>query len=330
MSIEIQIATKHKIATYPVVRSEVRSFPLQAGLQQKEITNPFQSRVPNQIIVGMVDSRAFNGDYTRDPFCFQKFGLISIRQLVEGEEIPYETLQLNRNNADRDLTGYHRFLQASGALCKHEGNMVTSKDWGAGKNCTLFMFDNVASGCVDTSYLNPKQVGEVQIELLLGEALGFNVNVIVYAEFENLLEINANKAVKRHSKRLKMEKITLNNRQLDFLASHDPVLEPFFFGTVPCDKLPRHPDKSNPTGYIVNTDPHYLPGKHWIALWTDGKTCEVIDSYALPLSTYGTTDPLVDWLNKHWKYVIRNGQSLQSLYSQSCGDYALMYLRARA
>ena len=127
-----------------------------------------------------------------------------------------------------------------------------------------------------------------------------------------------------------MEKITLNNRQLDFLASHDPVLEPFFFGTVPCDKLPRHPDKSNPTGYIVNTDPHYLPGKHWIALWTDGKTCEVMDSYALPLNTYGTTDPLVDWLNKHWKYVIHNGQSLQSLYSQSCGDYALMYLRARA
>ena len=190
-----QIATKHKIATYPVVRSEVRSFPLQAGLQRKEITNPFQSRVPNRMIVGMVDSRAFNGDYTRDPFCFQKFGLISIRQLLEGEEIPYETLQLNRNNADRDLTGYHRFLQASGALCKHEGNMVRSKDWGAGKNCTLFMFDNVATGCVDTSYLNPKQVGEVQIELLLGEALEFNVNVVVYAEFENLLEIDANKAV---------------------------------------------------------------------------------------------------------------------------------------
>ena len=55
-----------------------------------------------------------------------------------------------------------------------------------------------------------------------------------------------------------------------------------------------------------------------------------MDSYPLPLSTYATTDPLVDSLNKHWKYVIHNGQSLQSLYSQSCGDYALMYLRARA
>ena len=63
------------------------------------------------------------------------------------------------------------------------------------------MFDNVASGYVDTSYLDPKQVAEVQIELLLGEALGFNVNVVVYAEFENLLEINANKAVIYHTRR---------------------------------------------------------------------------------------------------------------------------------
>ena len=127
-----------------------------------------------------------------------------------------------------------------------------------------------------------------------------------------------------------MEKITLNNRQLDFLADHDPLLYPMFFGTVACDELPGCPQKSKPTGYIVNTDPQHLPGKHWIALWTDGEACEVMDSYALPLETYETTQPLIDWLNKHWKYVIPNEQSLQSLYSQSCGDYALMYLRAKA
>lgn len=117
-----------------------------------------------------------------------------------------------------------------------------------------------------------------------------------------------------------MEKITLNNRQLDFLAAHDPVL----------DLTPSYPDKSKPVGYIVNTDPHHMPGNHWIALWTKDNICEVMDSYALPLETYETTQSLVDWLNKHWKYVIYNKQSLQSLYSQSCGDYALMYLRDRA
>ena len=118
--------------------------------------------------------------------------------------------------------------------------------------------------------------------------------------------------------------------QLDFLGRHDPVLCERFYGTEACDKLPRNPRKDVAVGYIVNTDPHDKPGRHWIALWTSGQTCEVMDSYALPLSVYDTTELLRDWLEKHWKYVVMNTRSLQSLYSQSCGDYALMYLRDRA
>lgn len=127
-----------------------------------------------------------------------------------------------------------------------------------------------------------------------------------------------------------MEKVALNNVQLDHLAKADPMLKPFFFGTVPCDQLPSKPCKDKPRGYIVNTDPAELPGRHWIALWTEGNMCEVMDSYALPLDVYQTTAPLQAWLKTHWKDVIRNGQSLQSLFSQSCGDYALMYLKAKA
>ena len=128
-----------------------------------------------------------------------------------------------------------------------------------------------------------------------------------------------------------MEKVILNNVQLDYLATHDPVLKPHFFGTVACDRLPSRPEKHSPRGYIVNTDPYNKPGKHWIALWThDSNVCEVFDSYALLLDVYQTTRPLQDWLKKHWKFVVQNEQSLQSLYSQSCGDYTLMYVRARA
>lgn len=50
-----------------------------------------------------------------------------------------------------------------------------------------------------------------------------------------------------------------------------------------------------------------------------------MDSYALPLDSFLTTTPLQAWLDKHWKYVMRNGQSLQSLYNQCCGDYALFF-----
>ena len=71
-------------------------------------------------------------------------------------------------------------------------------------------------------------------------------------------------------------------------------------------------------------------GRHWIALWTQNNVCELMDSYALPLETYLSTRPLQEWLDRHWKYAVQNERSLQSLYSQSCGDYALMYLIDRA
>ena len=65
-----------------------------------------------------------------------------------------------------------------------------------------------------------------------------------------------------------MEKVPLNNVQLDHLAKADAILKPYFYGTVACDRLPRRPIKKEPRGYIVNTDPHDQPGRHWLALWT--------------------------------------------------------------
>ena len=129
---------------------------------------------------------------------------------------------------------------------------------------------------------------------------------------------------------MKMEKVALNNLQLDYLAGTHPKLAQVFYGTVPCDRLPRTIPQEGPTAYIVNTDPHDEPGRHWIAIWTEGNVSEIMDSYGLSLEVYGTTDPLLEWLNRHFKYQLHNGQSLQSLFSQSCGDYALMYLIDRA
>jgi len=128
-----------------------------------------------------------------------------------------------------------------------------------------------------------------------------------------------------------MEKVPLNNVQLDHLATADAILKSYFYGTVACDRLPRRPIKKEPRGYIMNTDPHDRPGRHWLALWTrSGNVCDVMDSYALLLESYETQEPLQDWLKSQWKYVIYNEESLQSIYSKRCGNYALFYLKDRA
>ena len=127
-----------------------------------------------------------------------------------------------------------------------------------------------------------------------------------------------------------MENVALNNFQLDLLAQSDPKLSQVFYGTVPCDKSPSLVLKAGPTAYIVNTYPHYEPGRHWIALWTKGNVCQVMDSYGVSLEVYGTADPIKEWIKRHFKYEIVNEKSSQSLFSQSCGDYALMLLVCKA
>ena len=50
-----------------------------------------------------------------------------------------------------------------------------------------------------------------------------------------------------------MEKVPLNDVQLDHLARADAILKPYFYGTVACDRLPSRPIKKESRGYIVNT-----------------------------------------------------------------------------
>ena len=38
------------------------------------------------------------------------------------------------------------------------------------------------------------------------------------------------------------------------------------------------------------------------------------------------TAPLQEWLDCHFKCTVYNGKSLQSMFGESCGGYALMYL----
>jgi len=182
------------IVANPTIRRKKRTFNMQGTSKDTSATIYFKAEFLT-VIVGLVLSEAFNGNVTGDPFCFQKFGVSNIRQLVRGEEYPYETLELVHNDGTRDLRGYYWFLQATGCLCKHQGNMVRREDWGQGKNCTLFVFDNEANGCLDSAVLNTKQSGELQIVMNFGVPPGNNFMVILYGEFENLLEIDKNKAV---------------------------------------------------------------------------------------------------------------------------------------
>ena len=70
-------------ARYPVVHSKIHMFAFDGATIKFEKNDVFVGEVPDWMIVGLLDSRAFNGTLNYYPFSFQKFGLIQIHLVVE-------------------------------------------------------------------------------------------------------------------------------------------------------------------------------------------------------------------------------------------------------
>ena len=92
----------------------------------------------------------------------------------------------------------------------------------------------------------------------------------------------------------------------------------------PGDKLPQTIDK-NLCGFVANTDPSNKPGTHWVVFYFssehEGEFFETADYYSISLRNF---------LDKHsieWDF---NKRTLQSIWSDVCGQYCLFYLCQRA
>lgn len=81
-------------------------------------------------------------------------------------------------------------MEATGCLQRGKGNLIKKKDWGNGKRACLLAFDLTANNSVDSPVLNPEQAGDVLVKINFGANPPFNLTVMIYGEFENVIEIN--------------------------------------------------------------------------------------------------------------------------------------------
>lgn len=75
---------------FPVHTSKIRTFSLANRVTDFDKDQLFGNRVPTRLLVGIVDSRNFNGTIDRPPFTFLKAGMESIRLFIDAEEYPFK------------------------------------------------------------------------------------------------------------------------------------------------------------------------------------------------------------------------------------------------
>ena len=177
-------------AIYTLTRTPTHARIIPSGVLNHTETDLFNGLVPQCIIFGMVRNDAYNGNLARNPFNFQLFGLNAVRVTVNGEETPYSVIDLT---GGKKIDGYNTLFSGSGDMNCGHGIDIDREDWLGGY--ALFRLDTTPAGSGHPDHLIPHRSGNVNLYLKFGAPSPAVLNLIVYAEFQNHLEIDRNRRV---------------------------------------------------------------------------------------------------------------------------------------
>ena len=178
-------------AKYPLKRVSVRPYSIPAGSLGTIQDNLFLSQLPNRIIVCLVDSDAYSGKITKNPFNFKHFNLNYISLFINGNQHPRTPIQPNFKEK-RFARSFYSLFSELGIGNKNEGNDLEMTEFDGGN--TLFAFD-LSPSILDGNQIELVKSGSVRLELKFDEALKEAVHVLVYAELDSMIEITKGREI---------------------------------------------------------------------------------------------------------------------------------------
>lgn len=179
----------HTTAKYPITRVEMKAITIPRYVQNKTLDNLFLGQLPKRIIVGLVSSTAFNGSGTMNPFNFHNYGLTSVN--IVSDSYIHTTSYKPDFTKSHYISCYNGLYTSTGKYYKDSGNDISRYEYPYGY--CLFAFDLTPDLCA--SQWNIQRSGSLGIDLCFANALESSVMAIVFAEFDNLVEIDKDRNI---------------------------------------------------------------------------------------------------------------------------------------
>ena len=137
--------------------------------------------MPRSFVFGLVDGKAFSGEYKKNPFHFQHFNISSIGLTINGEEIPFAPMQLSFGaNNSRFVEAFYTQFSGTGKMYYDVGNGISRQDFS--NRYAVYAFDLTPDKCGSSSHFNER-------------APAAAVNLVCYGEFENVVQIDSERNV---------------------------------------------------------------------------------------------------------------------------------------
>lgn len=173
-------------AKYPIRRIETKVFSVPKGNFSVNQENLFLGQMPSRMVIGCVGTDAYNGDPTKNPFNFKHYGVDYLALYLDGTQVPSKPLQPDFENG-LYTRSYVSLFSGTGLNNKDEGNDISYDEFGEGY--TLFPFDltpDLSTG----NHFHLMKHSTLRLEIHFKQPLPETVNVVVYGEFENIIEID--------------------------------------------------------------------------------------------------------------------------------------------
>jgi hypothetical protein len=168
---------------------------LSQGILSKNLSNIVLGNLPYRVIVGLLDHRSVNGDYKKSAFEFKHFNLRSISLYVNGSSVgkSFTPQYKKENEFNLNARSYLNMFMALGNL-NELGNGVSIEEFS--NNLNIYAFDltpdQSANSC---SHVNPVKQGNISLQIEFNENLQESIVVLVYCEFNSVIEINKTREV---------------------------------------------------------------------------------------------------------------------------------------
>ncbi len=178
-------------AKYPIRRIDTKVFSVPQGNMDAIQDNLYLNQIPHRVVIGCVDTAAYNGSFSRNPYFFHHWDISSIALFKDSQPVPSKALEPNFDN-NMYVRSYQSLFGAVGKFGQDEGNQLTREDYLNGY--TLFAFD-LTPELEEGGTCSGVNEGNLKLEIHFSKPLTSAINVIVLGEFANIIEINDNREV---------------------------------------------------------------------------------------------------------------------------------------